>query len=85
MKSKSIVGLIALLIGIVIFVFTTSFSQSQPKHYVIKLYSGNNVVATWEALDWGTFDGQSLTFNVGDRHTPKRVKITGTFSVEEFE
>ena len=84
MKTKILVGLVvAILISIL--AFSTLFSQSQPKRYTVKLYSGDKTVATWMALDWGHADGQTLVFTVGDRNSPTRVRINGTFSVEEFE
>lgn len=86
MKRKSIIIIAALvLIGLTIFGVTQVTSQSQPRYYTVKLYSGDRVVATWQALDWGKIDDQTFIFSVGDRKYPKRVRIVGTFSVEEGE
>ncbi|MHB1048478.1 MAG: hypothetical protein ACYC09_00205 [Bacteroidota bacterium] len=85
MKYKSKLGLSIIILSIIIIVFSTSFSQSQPKRYIVKLYSGNTMVATWTALDWGSADGQTLVFTVGERHNPMRVRINGTYSIEEFQ
>jgi hypothetical protein len=85
MNIKSIIGLLAVITVVLVLLFTTSVSQSQPKHYTVKLYSANGVVVgTWDAINWGTVDGQTLTFSVGDRNFPNRVRISGTFSVEEY-
>ncbi len=85
MKLKLFVGTVIIAVALFMFAFSSTFSQSQPKHYTVKLYSGNNVVATWNALDWGYADGQTLVFTVGEQNHPTRVRINGTFSVEEAE
>lgn len=84
MKKTSIAVIAVLIISAGIFLYTKSYSQSQPRHYIVKLYGGNSVVAQWDAFDWGTVDGKTLVFTVGDRHNPTRVRIQGTYSVEEF-
>ncbi len=83
MRVKILIGLA--IVTIAIFVVTKSYSQSQPKHYTIKLYSADRVIGSWEALDWGSVDGETLTFTVGNRSFPTRVRINGTFSVEEHD
>lgn len=83
MKTKLFIACIVCILAAAAIVTTTSFSQSQPKSYTVKLYSGENVVATWTAIDWPTADGYTLAFSVGHRSTPKRVRISGTYSVEE--
>ena len=85
MKYKSYIIVLLILIGLTIFGITHTTSQSQPKRYVVKLYSGSNMIATWEALDYGKIDGESLEFHFGDRKYPSRVRISGTYSVEEFD
>lgn len=83
MKYRSTIG-VAVLVLVVISIFVVrSYSQSQPKRYMIKLYSADRVIGTWDALDYGKVDGQSLEFHVGNRSFPTRVRINGTFSVEE--
>lgn len=83
MKRRSSIGIALLVLVIGSLFFVRSFSQSQPKRYLVKLYSADRVVGTWEALDYGNVDGQSLEFHVGNRSFPTRVRINGTFSVEE--
>lgn len=83
MKRKYLMSIAIAIIIVGGLLFSISSSQSQPKHYIVKLYSGDSVVGTWNALDWGTVDGQTLVFTVGERHNPTRVRINGTFSVEE--
>ncbi len=85
MKAKLFVACAVCIIVIVAVVTTTSFSQSQPKTYTVKLYSGDAVVGTWTAIDWPSVDGYTLTFNVGHRINPKRMRINGTYSVEEVQ
>ena len=85
MKYKPFI-IAAMVIGIIVFfAYPTTYSQSQPKRYVVKLYSGDKLVQTWEALDWARDEGETLVFTVGDRHSPTRVRISGTYSVEEFD
>ena len=66
-----------------------SFALPSPspltKHCIVKLYAGGNVVETWEALDFGQADGEALVFSVGSDVTPRRVRIHGTWSIEEKE
>jgi hypothetical protein len=85
MKTKLFIACTVCIIAVVAIVTTTSFSQSQPKTYTVKLYSGESVVGTWTAIDWPTTDGYTLAFSVGHRSTPKRVRISGTYSVEEMQ
>ena len=85
MKRTSITVAAIVLIGLSIFTISRTTSQSQPRHYAVKLYSGDKVVGTWQALDWGKIDDQTLVFSVGDVRYPRRVRIVGTFSVEEGE
>jgi hypothetical protein len=68
-----------------VFLTARTRSQSLSKRYVIKLYSGDKVVATWEARDFGRVDGESLAFSVGSDIYPRQVRINGTYSVEESE
>jgi hypothetical protein len=86
MKYKSVIIILFIVAGLAIFGINHSRSQSQPKRYVIKLYSGDQLVATWESFDLGSVnDNNTLLFNVGDRKYPRRVRISGTYSVEEFD
>ncbi|MBI2429449.1 MAG: hypothetical protein HYV29_11770 [Ignavibacteriales bacterium] len=85
MKTKLFIASAICIFAVVAIVTTTSFSQSQPKTYTVKLYSGDNVVGTWTAIDWPIADGYTLVFSVGHRSTPKRVRINGTYSVEELQ
>lgn len=85
MKTKLIIACTICILAAVAIVTTTSLSQSQPKSYTVKLYSGQNVVGAWTAIDWPTADGYTLAFSIGHRSTPKRVRISGTYSVEEIQ
>jgi hypothetical protein len=84
MEKKSLIAVGFIAMALAIFIYTTSFSQSQPKRYTVKLYSGGTLVQTWDGFDFGTMNENTLVFSVGDRHYPTRVRINGTFSVEEF-
>lgn len=85
MKTKLIILSTVCIIAVAAILATTSYSQSQPKTYTVKLYSGAAVVGTWTAIDWPTADGYTLTFNVGHKINPKRMRISGTYSVEEMQ
>ena len=62
---------------------TLKVSQADTwKKAVVKLYSSGQVVGTWEALDVGTVEGDSLVFTI-DRG--KTVRISGTYSVETIK
>lgn len=76
-----------LLCSLCVLVFTFARSSPPPmnKHCIVKLYSGDKVVATWEAIDFGQVDGQVLVFSVGNDLSPRRVRISGTYSIEEKE
>lgn len=84
MKIKILIGVVGILLLLFVVAQTVTDAQSQPKRYTVKLFTGNSTVTTWEALDFGRLDGETLIFTVGDRNFPRRVRISGTFSVEEF-
>ena len=79
---------LVILFAITIF-FILGLSSSSPtpmtKHCIVKLYAGSNVVQTWESLDFGQVDGETLIFTVGSDVSPQRVRIHGTWSIEEKE
>jgi hypothetical protein len=85
MKVKLLTLAGMLLIGLSIFFTTRSTSQSLSPKYIVKLYAGNKVVATWESIGPGQIDGQTLTFSTGSTIYPHQVRICGTYSIEEKE
>jgi hypothetical protein len=82
-KIYSLIGIV--VIGLTIFLTTITSSQGITKHYGVKLYSGDKVIASWDARELGRVDGESLTFSVGSDLNPRYVRISGTYSVEEFQ
>jgi hypothetical protein len=84
---KKRIAFILLLIAVSIIACSFTLSSPAPinKHCVVKLYDGGNVVQTWEAIDFGQVDGQTLIFSVGSNVNPQRVRIHGTWSIEEKE
>lgn len=56
--------------------------QEFDKKAVVKLYSGDKLVATWNATSVGQVDGNSYVFTVGTSPRPTQVRISGTYSVE---
>jgi hypothetical protein len=61
---------------------TNAPAQSVDRKAIVKLYSGDKVVGTWEAISLGSPDGESLVFTIGSSSFPKQVRISGTYSVE---
>jgi hypothetical protein len=53
--------------------------------WTVRLYSGGEVVGTWEALDLGRVEGESLVFPVEDGVGTRQVRIAGTWSVAPKE
>jgi len=85
MKKKFMLGLF--LISACIIVYSLALSSPSPmnRHCIVKLYDGGKVVQSWEAVDFGQVDGQTLVFSVGNDPNPPRVRIHGTWSIEEKE
>jgi hypothetical protein len=53
--------------------------------YIVKLYSGDKVVATYEAIGACRLDGYTLVFNVNSTLEQRTVRICGTSSVEQIQ
>ncbi len=85
MRKQIAVVLLLACLTIVVYNFARSSPSPITKHCIVKLYSGEKVVATWEAMDFGQVDGQILVFSVGNDLSPRRVRISGTWSIEEKE
>lgn len=89
MQIKNRRALIALLVGSVLiaiafFYMPSATGQSYDKGAVVKLYSGNRLVATWTAVSMGHADGNTFVFNVGSTTSPAEVRICGTYTVERI-
>lgn len=85
MRKNLIIASLVLIICLVVFGTASPTPPQYNKRCVVKLYSGNSVVATWEALGFGQIEGQTLVFSVGNDISPKKVRISGTWSIEEKE
>lgn len=85
MKKNIVIAVIILLTGIVVYSIAAPTPPQYKKLCVVKLYSGNTVVATWDALSFGQVEGETLVFTVGNDISPKKVRISGTWSIEEKE
>jgi hypothetical protein len=85
MKVKVIVLVGILLISLSVFLTTRTTSQNKSKRYIVKLYSGDKVMVSWDARDIGRVEGESLVFSVGKDNNSGKVRICGTYSVEESE
>jgi hypothetical protein len=85
MRKSIVIGVIVFLLGVAVYSIATPVPPQYNKRCVVKLYSGNTVVATWDALGFGQVEGQTLIFTVGNDISPKKVRISGTWSIEERE
>ena len=56
--------------------------QNFDKKAVVKLYSGDKLVATWDATSVGKVDGNTYVFTTDTPPRPTQVRISGTYSVE---
>jgi hypothetical protein len=56
--------------------------QHFDKVAIVKLYSGDRLVATWDATSVGHVEGNTFVFTVGTPPRPTEVRISGTYSVE---
>ena len=59
-------------------------SQVFDEGAIVKLYSGDKVVASWKAIAMGHADGDAFVFYVGSSTSPTEVRIQGTYSVERL-
>ncbi|MDD8017577.1 MAG: hypothetical protein PHP42_04330 [Bacteroidota bacterium] len=85
MKYKKLIVVVCLLVAISIFFSTMTTSQGLSKVYTVKLYSASGqIIGTWESRELGRVDGQTLTFSVGNDLSPRSVRISGTFSIEQI-
>jgi hypothetical protein len=85
MRKTITLALLLISVSIIVYSFALSSPSPMTKHCIVKLYDGGNVVQTWEAVDFGQVDGQILVFSVGSDPNPRRVRIHGTWSIEEKE
>jgi hypothetical protein len=84
-RTAIIVGI--LLISLIAFIITRVMSQVNTNRYAVKMYSGEKVIATWTARDFGRIDGETLIFTIGGDFEPviRQVRISGTYTVEQIE
>jgi hypothetical protein len=87
MKTKLSFAFILIAAALLVILNTRSSSQSLTRYYIVKLYSGEKVIGTWQSRDIGKVEGGSLTFVVkGDFDiTARAVRIQGVYTVEEFQ
>ena len=81
----AVLAALAALTTLILLLPGKSHSQNIAPHYLIKLYEGGKIVGTWNALNAGRVDGQSLTFAINDEVNPRTVRIQGTYTVEQQE
>ncbi|NUN68381.1 MAG: hypothetical protein HUU02_01560 [Bacteroidetes bacterium] len=74
---------ILMLMSAAAVVMATPEPTQYPKRCTVKLYSANGIVASWDAMGMGQVEGQTLTFTVGSEVSPRKVRISGTWSIEE--
>lgn len=76
------ISVLLLLVSAVLLMATPEPPQ-YTKRCTVKLYSANGIVATWDAMGMGQVEGQTLIFTVGSEVSPRKVRISGTWSIEE--
>jgi hypothetical protein len=87
MKTKFCFALVLIVAILLVIINAQSSSQSLTRYYIVKLYSGEKVIGTWQSRDIGKVEGESLTFVVkGDFDINARtVRIQGVYTVEEIQ
>ena len=73
---------LVLAVAIVLFWISKAPAQNYDRRAIVKLYSGGQLVATWDATSIGHMDGNTLLFAIGTAPSSTQVRISGTFSVE---
>jgi hypothetical protein len=68
------------LVLLSVFVFSERSSAQLGEATTVKLYSGNQLVATWENAHKGRVEGTTYVFTIPPQD--KEVRISGTYSVE---
>ncbi len=81
-KTRLLILAVILLAVLSILVVCPERSKAQygGDETIVKLYSGNNLVATWDNANKGRVDGNTYVFTI--RPENKEVRISGTYSVE---
>jgi hypothetical protein len=55
------------------------------KIFTVRLYSGEKLMGSWQAIGEGLVDGDSYVFNTASTLEPRMVRIQGTYSVEQVQ
>lgn len=79
-RNLAIAGLLVLVLGFGVLVRSARAATND--RWIVRLYAGSQVVGTWQALDAGRVDGDSLVFRIDGGVEERVVRIQGTYSVE---
>jgi hypothetical protein len=82
-RSRIIIAVSVLLLLVSAALLVAAPEPQYTKRCTVKLYSANGIVASWDAMGMGQVEGQTLIFTVGSEVSPRKVRISGTWSIEE--
>ncbi len=84
---RKIVVAVSIVLTLVLAVSMSNLpAQNVQKKYIVKLYSGEKVIAQWVSTSIGTVEGTSLVFTAaqGYDETKLLIRICGRYTVEEM-
>jgi hypothetical protein len=82
MRAMLVLAVLAALVAAGTFFDPALVRADASGRWIVKLYSGPEVVGTWESLGPGKIDGGTLYFLVEQGVRTKEMRISGTYSVE---
>jgi hypothetical protein len=88
LKSKkifvSLFVLCALLISCTL-ILAKPVNTKLDKIFTVKLYAGDKLVSTWQAIGQGRVEGDAFIFNTTSTLESRMVMVHGTYSVEQIQ
>ncbi len=85
MKRSLLILSLICSIALAFIIYNNANSQTSFKNYTITLYSGGRTVGTWQSFQILENTSQSASFYIGSQTFPKKVSISGTYSVEQTQ
>jgi hypothetical protein len=74
-----------LLAGLIAACFPAGAATDLRLVAVVKLYSDGKLVAEYESIDKGYQDGDCYVFHIKEGLRPRKVRVCGTYVVEEVD